>query len=40
MVLGDDAVVDRVSKVESSFVTVPDDVKEVKPVVDEVHAWK
>lgn len=35
-----DEVVDRVGKVESSIVTVQDDVKEMKPVTDEVRRWK
>lgn len=35
-----DEVVDRVAKVESSIVTVRDDVAEMKPVTDEVKRWK
>ena len=35
-----DEVVDRVGKVESSIVTVQEDVTEMKPVTDEVRRWK
>lgn len=35
-----DEVVDRVSKVETSIVTVQEDVTEMKPVTDEVRRWK
>lgn len=35
-----DEVVDRVGKVESSIVTVQEDVSEMKPVTDEVRRWK
>lgn len=35
-----DEVVDRVGKVETSIVTVQEDVTEMKPVTDEVRRWK
>ncbi|MDX3929267.1 MAG: DUF1515 family protein [Shinella sp.] len=35
-----DELVDRVGKVETSVATVQDDVKEMKPVTDEVRRWK
>lgn len=35
-----DEVVDRVSKVESSIVTVQEDVTDMKPVTEEVKRWK
>lgn len=35
-----DEVVDRVGKVETSIVTVQEDVTEMKPVTDEVKRWK
>lgn len=35
-----DDIVERVGKVETSIVTVQDDVKEMKPVTDDVRRWK
>ncbi|PST19708.1 hypothetical protein C7U61_14540 [Rhizobium sp. JAB6] len=35
-----DEVVDRVSKVETSIVTVQEDVSEMRPVTDDVKRWK
>jgi hypothetical protein len=35
-----DAMIERVGKVESTVIGVQDDFKEMKPVVDEVTAWK
>jgi ElaB/YqjD/DUF883 family membrane-anchored ribosome-binding protein len=35
-----DEVVDRVGKVESTLSTVQDEVKEMRPVTDEVRRWK
>jgi hypothetical protein len=35
-----DEIVDRVSKVEGTVTTVQEDVSEMKPVTDEVRAWK
>ncbi|MGY5811990.1 DUF1515 family protein [Rhizobium sp. LEGMi198b] len=35
-----DELVDRVSKVETSVVTVQEDVSEMKPVTDDVKRWK
>jgi hypothetical protein len=35
-----DEVVDRVGKMETSIVTVQEDVTEMKPVTDEVRRWK
>ena len=35
-----DEVVDRVSKVETSIVTVQEDVSEMRPVTDDVRRWK
>jgi hypothetical protein len=35
-----DAMIERVGKVVSTMVDVQDDIKEMKPVVDEVTAWK
>lgn len=35
-----DEVVDRVGKVESSIVTVQEDVTDMKPVTEEVKRWK
>jgi ElaB/YqjD/DUF883 family membrane-anchored ribosome-binding protein len=35
-----DEVVDRVGKVETSIVTVQEDVTEMKPVTDEMRRWK
>lgn len=35
-----DEMVDRVGKVESSMVTVQEDISEMKPVTDDVKRWK
>ncbi|WP_342588926.1 DUF1515 family protein [Rhizobium phaseoli] len=35
-----DELVERVGKVETSVVTVQDDVKKMKPTVDDVRRWK
>ena len=35
-----DEIVDRVSKVEASVDTVQDDVREMKPVTEDVKRWK
>lgn len=35
-----DDIVERVGKVETSIVRVQDDVKEMKPVTDDVRRWK
>lgn len=35
-----DAMIERVGKVEAGVSDVQDDVKEMKPIVDEVKAWK
>ncbi|CCM77137.1 DUF1515 family protein [Rhizobium mesoamericanum] len=35
-----DEIVDRVSKMELSTASVQDDVKEMKPTVEEVQRWK
>ncbi|OHV81593.1 DUF1515 family protein [Rhizobium sp. LCM 4573] len=35
-----DEIVDRVSKVEASVDTVQDDVKDMKPVTEDVRRWK
>lgn len=35
-----DAMIERVGKVEAAVGDVQDDVKEMKPVVDEVTAWR
>lgn len=35
-----DAMIERVGKVEATVGDVQDDVKEMKPIVDEVKAWK
>ncbi len=35
-----DEIVDRVSKVENTSSAVQDDVKEMRPVVDDVKRWK
>lgn len=35
-----DSMIERVGKVEATVINVQEDVKEMKPVVDEVRAWK
>lgn len=35
-----DEMVDRVGKVETSIVTVQEDISEMKPVTDDVRRWK
>ncbi|MBM7050171.1 DUF1515 family protein [Rhizobium lusitanum] len=40
MILGRDALVDRVNKVEASVITVQTDVSKMQPVVDKVTSWE
>ncbi|RKD68957.1 DUF1515 family protein [Rhizobium sp. WW_1] len=35
-----DEIVDRVAKVENSAISVQEDVKEMKPITDDVKRWK
>lgn len=35
-----DEIVERVGKVETSVVTVQDDIQDMKPVTDDVRRWK